>query len=87
MVVVFAILQFVPIKYLYPSRTKKFMKLNILNTVVFLVSNFALLVLIEWKYDLPTALVAARVGSVLSFLYFGGMSVYHTWFDPDTKDI
>lgn len=87
MVLVFAILHFVPIKYLYPSRTKKFMKLNILNTVVFLVSNFALLVLIEWKYDLPTALSLARIGSVVSLLYFGALSVYHTWFDPSTKDI
>jgi len=87
MVLLFAILHFVPIKYLYPSRTKKFMKFNILNTVVFLGSNFALLVLIEWKYNLPTALIAARVGSIFSLLYFGGMSVYHTWFDPDTKDI
>lgn len=87
MVLIFAILHFVPIKYLYPSRTKKFMKMNILNTILFLVSNFALLVLIEWEYNQPTALIIARTASILSLLYFGILSIYHTWFDPDTKDI
>lgn len=87
MVIVFAILHFVPIKYLYPSRTKKFMIMNILNTVLFLVGNFALLVLIEWEYKMPIALMIARAASILSLFYFGALSVYHTWFDPDTKDI
>ena len=87
MLVVFAVLHFVPIKYLYPSRTKKFKKLNILATVVLIVSNFALLVLIEWKYDMPAELTIARASSVIALLYFGVLSIYHTWFDPDTKDI
>lgn len=87
LVIVFAILHFVPIKYLYPSRTKKFMKLNILATVSLIVSNFVLLVLVEWNYQLPTVIGITRIVSVLSLLYFGALSVYHTWFDPDTKDI
>ena len=87
LVLVFAILHFVPIKYLYPSRTKKFQKLNILATVLLLGSNFALLVLIEWKYDMPSELIIARIVSVISLLYFGVLSIYHTWFDEDTKNI
>ena len=86
-VIVFAILHFVPIKYLYPSRTKKFMKMNILATVVLILANFALLVLIEWEYNMPTELFVARFLSIASLLYFGALSVYHTWFDLDTKDI
>jgi len=87
LVIFFAILHFVPIKYLYPSRTKKFMKLNILATVLLLASNFILLVLIEWNYAMPTAIVVARAISILSLIYFGFLSIYHTWIDPDTKNI
>ena len=87
LVIFFAILHFVPIKYLYPSRTKKFMKLNIAATVILLVSNFILLVLIEWKFEMPTEIFIARLLSIASLLYFGGLSVYHTWFDKDTKGI
>jgi phosphatidylcholine synthase len=87
LVLVFAVLHFVPIKYLYPSRTKKFQKLNILATVLLLGSNFTLLVLIEWKYDMPTELIIARTLSVVTLLYFGVLSIYHTWFDEDTKNI
>lgn len=85
LVLIFAILHFVPIKYLYPSQTKKFMKSNILASVVLLISNFALLVMVEWEYNLPTELIIARLLSVASLLYFGALSVYHTWFDVDTQ--
>lgn len=87
LIIFFAILHFIPIKYLYPSRTKKFMAGNILATVVLIVSNFALLVLIEWKWELPFYLALARICSILSLAYFGLLSVYHTWFDPETKSL
>jgi len=90
MVLFFAVLHFVPIKYLYPSRTKKFMKMNILASVVLLGSNFALVLLLgndPSTTDMPTETVVARTLSVMSLLYFGALSVYHTWFDAETKDM
>ena len=86
-VLVFAVLHFVPIKYLYPSRTKKFQKLNILATCLLILSNFVLLLLIEWELELAFYLWLARLSSVGALLYFGLMSVYHTYLDPDTKNI
>ncbi|MCP4441853.1 MAG: hypothetical protein GY810_23345 [Aureispira sp.] len=85
-IIVFAILHFVPIKYLYPSRTKKFMKFNILNTILFVLGNVGLLIIVEGGYDAPTLLTVAKSLSILSVAYYGALSVYHTYFDPDTKD-
>jgi phosphatidylcholine synthase len=90
MVVVFAILHFVPIKYLYPSRTKKFMKMNILASVTLLGSNLALVFILgdnPESSSMPQETMIARALSVGSLLYFGALSVYHTWFDSDTKDL
>jgi phosphatidylcholine synthase len=87
LIIFFAILHFVPIKYLYPSRTQKFKKLNVFITTLLIISNFIVLVLIERAIDQPIALFVAKLCSVFSLLYFGVMSVYHTWYDPDTKDI
>ena len=86
-IIVFAILHFVPIKYLYPSRTKKFKTLNLLNTLLCVLSTFVLMWGIEGKQDWPLMLPIARVLAIATLLYFGILSVYHTWFDPDTKDI
>lgn len=90
LVVIFAVLHFVPIKYLYPSRTKKFMKMNILASLILLGSNFALVLLVgddPTSTTMPTETLIARALSVGSLLYFGGLSIYHTWFDMDTKDL
>ena len=90
LVIIFAVLHFVPIKYLYPSRSKKFMKMNILASVVLLGSNFALLLLVgddRTTTDMPMETMLARAFSIGSLLYFGALSVYHTWFDADTKGI
>lgn len=85
-IMIFAILHFVPIKYLYPSRTKKFMKFNILNTVLFVVGNVALVVIIETEIDAPLLLLVAKSLSIGSAAYYGALSIYHTYFDPDTKN-
>lgn len=89
-VVIFAILHFVPIKYLYPSRSKRFMGLNITASALLIISTATLAYLLG---DSPTmtapttAYHIARWVAIGSLAYFGVLSVYHTWFDPETKDI
>lgn len=83
----FAALHFVPIKFLYPSRTRRFMALNVSMSVLFVVSNAALLLLLE-VYSFETGLIfIMRLLSLLSVGYFGGIAVYNTWFDPTTKNV
>lgn len=84
-VLAFAVLHFIPIKFLYPSRTKKFMKINVLVTILFILSNVVLLAIVEGGYAMPTELWTAKFLSILTSIYFGGVAVYNTWFDAETK--
>jgi phosphatidylcholine synthase len=89
-VVIFAVLHFVPIKYLYPSRSKRFMGLNILASALLILSTAALAFLLgnEPSYvGATTWMLLARWVAILSLAYFGVLSVYHTWFDPQTKGL
>ncbi len=89
-VVVFAVLHFVPIKYLYPSRSKRFMGLNILASTLLILSTAALAFLLgnDPSYvGATTWMHVARWVAIGSLLYFGILSVYHTWFDPQTKGL
>lgn len=85
MILIFAILHFVPIKFLYPSRTPKFKRTNIFITVLFVVSNVALLTIVEGKYDSALAYQIMRGLSLFCMFYFAATAVYHTWWDSDTK--
>lgn len=83
----FCILHFVPIKFLYPSRTRRFMALNVLMSVLFVLSNAVLLFLLEGDGSQEGFAMLARVVSLLSVAYFGLIAVYNTWFDPSTKGV
>ncbi|MCH2043019.1 MAG: CDP-alcohol phosphatidyltransferase family protein [Saprospiraceae bacterium] len=87
LVLVFGILHFVPIKFMYPSRTQKFQVLNIIVTILCIGSNFALLVVIEWDFSGVYLEIIARVVSILTLAYFGFLGIYHTYFDKETKGI
>jgi phosphatidylcholine synthase len=86
MIILFAVLHFVPIKFLYPSRTPRFKGMNIFITILFIVSNVALIVLVETGQTLPFWRAILRGLSLFTMLYFGAMAVYNTWFDPMTKE-
>ena len=86
-IIFFAIIHFVPIKFLYPSRTVKFRKMNILVTILFIVCNMALIVLIEGEWQQPQLAMLMRVMSVLTMIHFGLTAVYHTYFDEETKNM
>jgi phosphatidylcholine synthase len=86
-ILVFAILHFVPIKYLYPSRTQKFKWANLLNTLLCLLSCLLVLILFEQGLQNETSFFIARLTAIATLLYFGALGIYHTYFDPDTKGI
>ena len=71
-----SVLVFVPIRYLYPSRTKAFRQLNLLLTTVWLATYALLLV----QMPDPSAVVVAV--SLLYLVYYAGLSIYLTWVSP-----
>ena len=71
-----SILVFVPVKYVYPSRTKAFRSMNLLTTAIWLGSYAVLLA----QMPDPSALV---VGISLAYLvYYGALSLYLTFWVP-----
>jgi len=73
LLVLFSVLVFIPVKYVYPSRTKAFRSLNLLTTAIWLASYAVLLA----QMPDPNAIVVAISLSYL--VYYGGLSLYLTW--------
>jgi phosphatidylcholine synthase len=71
-----SILVFVPIRYIYPSRTKAFRQLNLLFTAIWLAAYAILLV----QMPHPSAVVVAL--SVAYLVYYAGLSIYLTMISP-----
>ncbi len=67
-----AVLVFVPVRYLYPSRTKAFRRTNLALTTVWLVAYAVLLL----QFPDPHPVVVAL--SLAYLVYYGGLSVYLT---------
>ena len=65
-------LVFVPVKYVYPSRTKAFRSLNLLFTAIWLGAYAVLLV----QMPDPSAIVVAV--SMAYLAYYAGLSLYLT---------
>ena len=70
--VVCALLVFVPVRYLYPSRTQAFRRTSLALTAVWLVAYGVLLMQVPDPHPLVVAL------SLLYLLYYGGLSLYLT---------
>ena len=66
------VLVFVPVRYLYPSRTKAFRRTNLALTAVWLVAYAVLLVQVPDPHPVVVAL------SLLYLVYYGGLSLYLT---------
>ncbi|MFC5263975.1 CDP-alcohol phosphatidyltransferase family protein [Kribbella qitaiheensis] len=74
-----SILVFVPVKYVYPSRTKAFRTMNLLTTAVWLAAYAVLLA----QMPDPNPIV---IGVSLAYLvYYGGLSLYLTFWVPRRK--
>jgi phosphatidylcholine synthase len=76
LIVVLIILVFVPIKYLYPSRTEKLWYSNMTLSTLWL----ALWAAITARLPDPNELVVAA--SVAYLVYYTGLSLYLTWYPP-----
>ncbi len=73
----FAILHFVPIKFVYPSQAKSFRKLTLSVTVIFILT----LVGILWFY--PERKYWLIVSAVLTAGYYALMAIYNTWIEEE----
>ncbi|MFK7807812.1 MAG: phosphatidylcholine/phosphatidylserine synthase [Saprospiraceae bacterium] len=73
MVFIFAILHFVPIKFVYPSQNSRFMKTTIAVTAVF----FITVLLSVFYYPLVPIWVKGLAYGTVG--YYAGMAIYMTW--------
>lgn len=72
LLIVCAILVFVPVRYLYPSRTNAFRRTSLAFTAVWLLTYAVLLV------QMPDPHPAVVAMSLLYLVYYGGISLYLT---------
>ncbi len=75
LIIVFAIMHFIPIKFAYPSRTDKFKVFNILFSLIFFISNIWLVYILPSKNDILSWL------SISCIVYFLIIAIYNTWFE------
>jgi phosphatidylcholine synthase len=88
LVVFLAILHFVPVKFLYPSRTVKFRGLNLTASAVFIISNILIIANYqESRLELNEVNVILSWLSIACLLFFAWMGIYNTWLDKDTKNV
>lgn len=73
LVIILAVLHFIPIKFVYPSRALRQQKLTIAVSALFLVSNGILL----WQYPNENPIWA--ILSVATVVYYAIMAVRDTW--------
>lgn len=74
-VVIFAIMHFIPIKFVYPSQTKHFKIITLLVTIVFIISA----IMILWNY--PERNIW-WIGSIIFTVgYYALMAIYNTWIE------
>ena len=77
LIITFAILHFVPIKFVYPSQGQRFKKLTIFNTVIFIAASVATLYIYPKKnFWLSSSVIATGV-------YYGLMAIYNTWIEEN----
>jgi phosphatidylcholine synthase len=79
--VVCSILVFIPVKYLYPSRTRVFRSLNLLTTAIWVASYAVLLA------QMPNPNTIVVVISLAYLVYYGGLSLYLTFWSPRRKAV
>ena len=75
LVIFFAILHFVPVKFVYPSRVKHFRRLTLAVTTILIVDLAVILYYHPGKY-FWLSLVA-----ILAAIYYGVLAVYNTWWE------
>ncbi|MEM7335962.1 MAG: CDP-alcohol phosphatidyltransferase family protein [Chloroflexota bacterium] len=74
-----AVLVFVPIKYIYPSRMVKYRRMTLVVTTLWGIVNIIIL------FNYPNYSTTLVWVSASYALYYVGLSLYMMFFDPDTK--
>ncbi len=75
LIITFAILHFIPIKFVYPSQASKFKTLTLINTIIFIVSS----VVILWIYPERNVWWVSSV--ILTTGYYALMAIFNTWIE------
>ena len=73
----FAILHFVPIKFVYPSQAKSFRTLTLTVTVIFILTLIGIL----WFY--PERKLWLIVSAILTASFYAVMAIYNTWIEKE----
>lgn len=76
-ILIYAILHFVPIKFVYPSRAPRWQGYTIANTVLFIGSLAAAI----WFY--PEKIAWLNWAGYISVAYYAGTAIYDTWVIED----
>ena len=76
---IFSILHFVPIKYVYPSRTSHLMPLNLTIFFLIVMSSLGVLLISEDVLLWDRWLFPSKVASSLSLFYFVFLGLYISW--------
>lgn len=77
LVVFFAVLHFLPIKFAYPSQASRLKGITIIASIIFLIA----LPVIVFKY--PACPTWLKMIPILSIVYFGGIAFYDTFIYKD----
>lgn len=77
MILVFGVLHFVPLKFAYPSRAKKYFWWHISFTIIGLLAGLTVLLLYPLGSD------TLKIVALICAIYFGVMSVWETIFSKD----
>ncbi|MEM9824029.1 MAG: hypothetical protein AAF985_23290, partial [Bacteroidota bacterium] len=75
MVIFFAVLHFVPVKFVYPSQGRRFRRLSIAITIVFIATLAAILWFYPVRHWWLTLLAYLTAG------YYASMAIYNTWIE------
>jgi len=74
-IIFFAVLHFVPIKFVYPSRVKHYRALTLAVTTI-LILDFAVIL---WYH--PEKYFWLSLVAILAAIYYGIMAIYNTWLE------
>lgn len=72
-VIIFAVLHFIPWKYVYPSRTKEFQAITVGVTLI----GFVMVGVVLYTY--PDVLLIWKILAYATMAYFVGLTFYHTF--------
>jgi phosphatidylcholine synthase len=83
MIVFLAIAHFLPLKFIYPSRSTKFFVPNLVGTFLIIGASLGLMIAISLGGEEGWL----RILSMVGMAYFWGVSLYFTFIDKDTRGV